>query len=225
MFLETDKTANTPRHEGRPELLEQKLLLRVLNLLGKNALLRKLKVLLGLGLDSVALESLIIVVERKVGRALSRGLFVWETVPPRWTICNGFSLGHLPTTVESGARMEHVRIVLLATLVHLLAFTFRSWVVRNVRLLTRLHLDSVCLPATVQQLGEVVIILNQCGDVPVVRCELLQSAPLSVLLIVMFLESVSELFESFVFAHAAREHCRVLAGLVLTEHLVDLDLA
>jgi hypothetical protein len=42
---------------------------------------------------------------------------------------------------------------------------------------------------------------------------------------VMLLEGASELFESFVFAHATSENSRVLTRIVLAEHLLDLNLA
>ena len=52
----------------------------------------------------------------------------------------------------------------------------------------------------------------------------MQGAPLTVLRTVMLLEGASELFESVIFAHATSENSRVLARIILAEHLLDLNL-
>ena len=127
---------------------------------GKNALLRQLELLSGLSLNSVALVSLVVVVKGEISRALTRGLLIWETVSSRGTVGDRFPLRDFPATVEPSAGMQNIRIILLAALVHLLAFTLRPGVVRHVGLLAWLNFDPVRLPAPIEQLREVVIVLN-----------------------------------------------------------------
>ena len=127
---------------------------------GKNALLRQLEFLSGLSLNSVALVSLVVVVKGEISRALTRGLLIWETVSSRGTVGDRFPLRDFPATVEPSAGMQNIRIILLAALVHLLAFTLRPGVVRHVGLLAWLNFDPVRLPAPIEQLREVVIVLN-----------------------------------------------------------------
>ena len=127
---------------------------------GKNALLRQLELLSGLSLNSVALVPLVVIVKGEISRALARGFFIWEPVSSRGTVGDRFPLRDFPTTVEPSAGMQNIRIVFLAALVHLLAFTLRPRVVRHVGLLAWLNLDSLRLPAPVEQLREVVIVLN-----------------------------------------------------------------
>ena len=127
---------------------------------GKNALLRQLELLSGLSLNSVALVPLVVIVKGEISRALARGFFIWEPVSSRGTVGDRFSLRDFPTSVEPSAGMQNIRIVFLAALVHLLAFTLRPRVVRHVGLLAWLNLDSLRLQAPVEQLREVVIVLN-----------------------------------------------------------------
>jgi hypothetical protein len=132
----------------------------VFDLPGKNALLRQLELLSGLSLNSVALVPLVVIVKGEISRALARGFFIWEPVSSRGTVGDRFPLRDFPTTVEPSTGMQNIRIVFLAALVHLLAFTLRPRVVRHVGLLAWLNLDSLRLPAPVEQLREVVIVLN-----------------------------------------------------------------
>ena len=134
--------------------------MRVFDLPGKNALLRQLELLSGLSLNSVALVSLVVVVKGEISRALTRGLLIWEPVSSRGTVGDRFPLRDFPATVEPSAGMQNIRIILLTALVHLLAFTLRPGVVRHVGLLAWLNFDPVRLPAPIEQLREVVIVLN-----------------------------------------------------------------